>query len=48
VTIAFADRSFSGPMCFGDLKKALRMKLLGANGTIKAVPLAATVPGGMK
>lgn len=27
VTVAFSDKSFSGPMCFGDFKKALTMKV---------------------
>jgi hypothetical protein len=29
VTLSFSDRSFSGPMCFADFKKALQMKVGG-------------------
>jgi hypothetical protein len=43
LTLSFSDRSFGGPMCFNDLKKALRMKLVGgrnANGVPTPTPVA--------
>ena len=41
VHVAFSDKSFSGPMCFADFKKALRMKC-GTPGEKKATPGATT------
>jgi hypothetical protein len=47
LTLSFSDRSFGGPMCFNDLKKALRMKLAGGRSPSGApvTPLATSGTG---
>ncbi len=36
LTVIFVDKSLSGPMCWNDLRRALRMKIQGAssNGSL--------------
>ncbi len=29
LSVAFGDKSFSGPLCHNDFKRAIRMKMLG-------------------
>jgi hypothetical protein len=41
VQLGFADQSFQGPMCFGDFKKALKMKCGTKPATLPAVPAPA-------
>ena len=42
VTLAFSDKSFTGPMCFADFKKALVMKV--ASASAQPAAKAATIP----
>jgi hypothetical protein len=42
--VAFSDKSFMGPMCKGDLLRAISMKLGPAEAPKAAAPLAAAAP----
>jgi hypothetical protein len=44
-TVAFADKSFVGSMCWKDLQRALKMKLGTGNGAVERRPiLSPTLP----
>lgn len=38
LTVCFTDKSFSGAMCWSDLRRALRMKLTNASTKLPALP----------
>ena len=44
ITLAFSDKSFSGPMCFADFKKALTMKVGTTEPTKPAASLGTPTP----
>ena len=46
ITLAFSDKSFSGPMCFADFRKALTMKAASANDPIEPKPALIAKPAG--